>query len=204
MKKSEFWSLIVSELIAENFSVLLYNNEHLDGWGGWLDASLENKEFVVAMNHPLGFETALHEYCHFLQWKNNPKLWNKSETTYGILFDWIDNPESNYTTEELQESLHDILEIEHDCEKLALDFASMHNLENFDYNLYAQAANAYLWHYHINRIFRKKSPIPIYNTDITKYMSKNLNSDLSFYLDIKNLGDKEYNKYVEIYSQYSK
>ena len=77
--KSNLTIKIVRELLDQGFSVLLHNKENLDGYGGWFDA--EDKEFVVALKHHMGFEILLHEYCHFIQWKTDRKLWDKSQLT---------------------------------------------------------------------------------------------------------------------------
>ena len=190
---------IVRELLDHNFSVLLYNTEQLaDACGGWCWIDDDEKEFAVAMKHHMGFEILIHEYCHFLQWKTDRKLWNKSMSTYDILFDWISYPslavspfvkDYKVTPEELDQSLHDILEIEHDCEKRVLKIVKNCPIENFDTDKYIRAANAYLWSYHLNRELRLRPKRPIYSERVLEHMPSIFNNDLSFYLDRGNLTD---------------
>jgi hypothetical protein len=187
--KSNFTIKVVRELLNNGFSVLLHNKENLDGYGGWFGAEEDEQEFVVAMKHHMAFEILIHEYCHFLQWKNDRKLWNKSMETYDILFDWINNPELNFSTEQLDQSLHDILEIEHDCEKRVLKIVKNCPIEDFDTDKYKGAINAYLWSYHINRESRSRPKRPIYSPRVLEYMPNTFNNDLSFYLDASNLTD---------------
>lgn len=196
--KNNFTIKVVRELLNNGFSVLLHNKEDLDGYGGWFGAEEEEKEFVVAMKHHMSFEILIHEYCHYLQWKNDRKLWDKSMLTYDILFDWLSVdllnaiPEMNnrvFSDAELDQSLHDILEIEHDCEKRVLKLVKNNPIENFDTDKYIRAINAYLWSYHINREIRKRPKKPIYSEKVLQHMPNIFNSNLSFYLDKSNLSD---------------
>jgi hypothetical protein len=194
--KSNLTIKIVRELLDQGFSVLLHNKDNLDGYGGWFDA--DDKEFTVALKHHMGFEILLHEYCHFLQWKTDRKLWDKSQLTYDVLFNWINYPVFVYSPiikdcqiseQELDQSLHDILELEHDCEKRALKLVKNCPIEDFDTDKYIRAANAYLWSYHINRELRLRPKRPIYSERVLEHMPNIFNSDLSFYLDRENLTD---------------
>lgn len=197
--KNSFIVKVVRELLNYDFSVLLYNLEQLeDSCGGWCWIDDDNREFAVAMKHHMGFEILIHEYCHFLQWKNDRKLWDKSMATYDILFDWLTNPVLDFLPEiknrifsdnELDQSLHDIVEIEHDCEKRVLKLVKNNPIENFDINKYIRAANAYLWSYHLNRELRKRPLKPIYSQRVLEHMPYTFNTDLSFYLDKSNLTD---------------
>jgi len=197
--KQSFIIKVVRELLRNDFSVLLYNTEKLeDNCGGWcyIDDNDNTKEFAVAMKHHMGFEILIHEYCHFLQWKYDNKLWNKSMATYDILFDWISFPllkfsldikDCDYTTEQLDQSLHDILELEHDCEKRVLKLVKHNPIEDFDTDKYIRAVNAYLWSYHLNREFRQRPSTPIYSERVLPYMPNVFNENLSYYLDKNNL-----------------
>ncbi len=197
--KQNFTLKVIRELLNHNFTVLLYNTEQLeDVCGGWCWIDDDKKEFAVAMKHHMGFEILIHEYCHFLQWKTDRKLWDRSMETYDILFDWINHPllainpfvkDYNVTSQELDQSLHDILEIEHDCEKRVLKIVKNCPIEDFDTDKYIRAINAYLWSYHLNRELRLRPKHPIYSERVLKYMPNNFNTDLSFYLDKNNLTD---------------
>jgi hypothetical protein len=196
--KSNLTIKIVRELLDHGFSVLLHNKDNIDGYGGWFGAEKGEEEFVVALKHPMGFEILIHEYCHFLQWKYDRRMWDKSLLTYDILFDWINYPRFQYginlkdyevSQAELDQSLHDILEIEHDCEKRALKLLKNCPIEDFDIEKYVRAANAYLWSYHINRELRIRPKNPIYSERVLDHMPNTFNPNLSFYLDRGNLTD---------------
>lgn len=197
--KSNLTIKIVRELLDYGFSVLLYNKEQLpDSCGGWCSIDEHEKEFAVAMKHHMGFEILIHEYCHFLQWKEDRRLWDKSMSTYDVLFDWISYPslvhnafikDCKITDEQLDQSLHDILELEHDCERRVLKLVKNCPIEDFDTDKYIRASNAYLWSYHLNRELRIRPKNPIYSQRVLEHMPNTFNSNLSFYLDRDNLTD---------------
>jgi hypothetical protein len=194
--KLDFTLKVVKELLSHQFSVKLLNVDNIDGYGGWFGTDEGEEEFVVAMKHHMGFEILIHEYCHFLQWKYDRKLWDKSMITYDIMFDWMTFPslkysedikDCEYTNQQLDQSLHDILEIEHDCEKRVLKLVANNPIENFDTNKYIRAVNAYLWSYHLNRELRKRPVRPIYSERVLTGMPNTFNKSLEHYLDSSNL-----------------
>lgn len=194
--KITFTTKVVRELLNHNFSVFLHNKENIDGYGGWFGTDEGEEEFVVAMKHHMGFEILIHEYCHFLQWKYDRHLWEKSNLTYDILFKWINYPKFQYGIDMTQydfsdtildQSLHDILEIEHDCEKKVLKLVENNPIENFDKDKYIRAINAYLWSYHLNRELRQRPVRPIYSERVLVGMPNTFNKSLEYYLDSSNL-----------------
>jgi hypothetical protein len=199
MNFKSFLQKITPELLDDGFSVFLHKSENLDGWSGWMSAEEGEKEYVVAVDHHLGFETAIHEYCHYLQSKFKPELWKKSNDTYNYLLDWVDDLSLEYSPEQLDQSLHDILELEHDCEKMSIDFILENNISSIDINRYCRAANSYLWHYHINRKYRKRPKQPIYSSSVISSMSPVLENNLDFYLNITNLTQDQYDT---LYKEY--
>ena len=130
--KKGFVVKVVRELLNHNFSVLLHNKTHLDGYGGWFGTDEGEEEFVVAMKHDMGFEILIHEYCHFLQWKTDRNFWDNSCEYYDVLFDWIANPTMEVDENTLQKSLETILSIEHDCETRVLKLIKNNPIEDFD------------------------------------------------------------------------
>ena len=189
--KSSFTIKIVRELLRHNFSVLLYNLEQLeDSCGGWCWIDDEKREFAVAMKHHMGFEILIHEYCHFLQWKNDRKFWDSTLSTYDLLFDWIVDKESVVSEEDLEQSFRDIMSIEHDCEKRVLKLVKHNPIEDFDTDKYIRAVNAYLWSYHLNKELRQRPVNPIYSERVIPHMPDTFNENLSYYLDKNNMTQK--------------
>jgi hypothetical protein len=85
------------------------------------------------------FGVLIHEYCHFIQWRDNSKYWDRfcdHDVTYSqILF----NPEK------YKLALKTLMELEINCEKLSTNIIKNNNL--FDDKRYAQSANAILYKY---------------------------------------------------------
>lgn len=189
------------ELLNSGFSVLLHKKKDLDGYGGWFGAEEGEKEFVVALDHDMGFEVFVHEYCHYLQWRDNRQLWDRSLITYDILFDWIDKPDSNYSDEEIDQSLHDILEIEHDCETKALKLLKNNPIEGVNIDKYVRAVNAYLFHYHLNRKLRKRPKQPIYSDRVLAAMSNIFANNLEYYLDPFNMTELMESAFLPEYAE---
>lgn len=186
--KLDFTLKVIKELLSYNFSVLLYDSEQLeDSCGGWCWIDNDKREFAVAMKHHMGFEILIHEYCHFLQWKNDRKFWDDSLSTYDVLFDWISDKDMIVDEKDLQQSLRSILSIEHDCEKRVLKLVQHNPIENFDTNKYKKAVNAYLWSYHLNKELRHRPNKPIYTERVLEAMPSEFNTNLEYYLDSANL-----------------
>lgn len=187
--KSSFIIKAVRQLLDHDFSVLLYNAEQLeDSCGGWcwIDDDENKREFAVAMKHHMGFEIFIHEYCHFLQWKNDRKFWNTHTTSYDLLFDWIEDKDLVAEEKDLQHSLESILAIEHDCESRVLKLLKHNPILEFDTTKYIKAVNAYLWSYHLNKELRQRPNKPIYTEKVLESMSDTFES-LPFYIDKSNL-----------------
>lgn len=188
--KQSFILKVVRELLSHNFSVLLYSTEKLeDNCGGWcwIDEDENKKEFAVAMKHNMGFEILIHEYSHFLQWKTDRAFWDSTLKTYDVLFDWIADLTLEVDELELEQSLKDIISIEHDCEKRVLKMVKNNPIENFDTDKYIRASNAYIWSYHLNKELRKKPTNPIYSEKVLPYMPNIFNENVEYYLNSSNI-----------------
>ncbi len=187
--KTDFIVKATRILLDHGFGVLLHRKDNLSGYGGWFSSEDGEKELVVALDHHMGFEIFIHEYCHFLQWKNKRQFWDESDKYYDILFEWIEKPELQIPETELIKSLETILAIEHDCESIVLKLTKLNPIQNFDRDKYIRAANAYLWSYHINKELRKRPKNPIYTEELLESMPNTFNPDLNHYLDKNNLSD---------------
>ena len=85
------------------------------------------------------FGILLHEYCHFLQWRDDTKEWNKF-CDYDITYSQIILKPQKYKKE-----LESLMELEINCEKCATNIIKNNNL--FDHKTYAQSANAIIYKY---------------------------------------------------------
>lgn len=202
--KLSFTLKVVKELLSYNFSVLLYDTEQLeDSCGGWCWIDDDKREFAVAMKHHMGFEILIHEYCHFLQWKNDRKFWDQHLSSYDLLFDWISDKSLVVDEKDLQQSFESIIKTEHDCESKVLKLIRHNPIENFDDEKYRRAVNAYLWSYHLNREFRQRPNKPIYTTRVLHNMPSSFNFDVNYYLDSSNMTENMRNSLLVEYTENS-
>jgi hypothetical protein len=131
------------------------------------------------------FGVLIHEYAHFLQWRDDTKVWNKY-CDYDITYSQILLKPEKYKKELLA-----LMALELDCEKRSFKIIKNNNL--FDHKEYAQNANSILYKYAFlynynnwpddNRKYRK----------VQKICPTKLLDNVKDYLDIP--GD-----IVEIYS----
>jgi hypothetical protein len=85
------------------------------------------------------FGVLLHEYCHFMQWRDNSKYW-ESFCNYDVTYSQILLKPEKYKL-----ALTVLMDLEINCERLAVKIIKNHNL--FDHKTYAQSANAILYKY---------------------------------------------------------
>lgn len=85
------------------------------------------------------FGILIHEYCHFIQWRDDSQLWNNF-CDYDITYSQIIMKPEKYKKE-----LIALMELEIDCEKRATNIIKNNKL--FDYKIYAQSANAIIYKY---------------------------------------------------------
>lgn len=196
MTRNNFTCKIVTELIEDDFSVLIKHDKRIAGCAGWFDGS--RKEFVIAMKNKLAFEVMVHEYSHYRQWKDTKRYFNKLSKGCDIFFDWLDG--TFYTKAVVQGALSDVIELEWDCECRALELIKTYKLD-IDVNEYCKAANAYLMYYHMvhdQRIWLKdRSP---YSRAICKRMESCLHP-LDYYLNRDNITASQEREYLKAFEK---
>lgn len=85
------------------------------------------------------FGILLHEYCHFIQWRDNTKTWNKF-CSHDITYCHIILKPEKYKKELLA-----LMELEIDCERRTAHIIKQNKL--FDHEIYIRNANAILYKY---------------------------------------------------------
>lgn len=183
---------MVTELLEKDFSVFLHQEMNVKNCAGWFDST--NKEFIVAMKGSNGFPTLIHEYSHFLQWRDKKRYYNKLLKSCSIVFNWIDG--KFHRKDVVEQAIKDTIELEWDCEMGALELIHKYDL---DVNLkkYIQCANAYIMFYHIihnTRQWCKRSP---YSDEIKRSMPEHL-QPLEYYQTWDNIKDHQWEKYLKI------
>ena len=85
------------------------------------------------------FGVLVHEYCHFIQWRDNSRLWNRF-CDHDITYSQIILKPQKYKKE-----LEALMELEINCEKCATNIIKNNKL--FDHKKYVQSANAIIYKY---------------------------------------------------------
>lgn len=111
------------------------------------------------LNSKIFISTLIHEYCHFLQWKNQITVWKKYEKNKSLK-----------------------LELEKDCEKKTVKLIKKLKLEN-ELNLkdYIQNANTILWFYKIEKLIFDLNILNIRNSKIIDMMPDDYIMDIDSY-----------------------
>lgn len=91
------------------------------------------------LNEEEWFGILIHEYCHFLQWRDDSKLWNNF-CDYDITYSKIISKPKDHKKE-----LIALMELEINCEKCAVNIIKNNKL--FNHIEYVQSANAILYKY---------------------------------------------------------
>lgn len=130
------------------------------------------------------FGVLIHEYCHFLQWRDDSKTWSKF-SDYDVTYSQILLKPEKYKKE-----LIALFELEIDCEKRTFNIIKNNDL--FDYKKYAQTANAILYKY---AILYKNDKWPEDNRKYKKVQEFCPSKILKSYKEYLNIPEKIYNYY---------
>ena len=205
----EFLDYTKNELTKNNVKLKLSNTEKLklrNGifCSGYFDTEREDNIILAcAINKPLHqwFMVYLHEYGHFMQWKDNSFYFDKKDKRYiksdEIIDNWIDG--KNYPQDIIIKAIRFIQKCELDCEKKVVKLIKKFNFP-IDIGEYIQEANSYIHFYNYVLIRRKwipkRSPPPYEIKNIKKIFPKRFMNNLDMInINFINLLDKEY-KYV--------
>lgn len=151
----EFIGSKVQELVQQGISVYLTNGRCINKkYSGLFDSHA--KTLKVAMGQPdeHSMYTFLHEYAHFIQYRDKTALWDRLHETGTCLYvPWL-NREITLSKSEISSAFRSLLELEHDAEVMAVSMVSTHNLP-LDIRSMSRRANNNLLFYSWTRIRRK-------------------------------------------------
>ena len=113
----------------------------------------DGEKMIKIARHSANFlETLVHEYCHFLQYINNSKIYSKSDKAIIMVDSWFAGKE--FPEDKLKKAFFIIRSMERDCEKRALKLIKKFNLE-IDSKMYAKRANCYIYSHFLMEKTRK-------------------------------------------------
>lgn len=176
----QFLELIIPELIDNNITVCLDRRSSIEeGTSGIFDST--ERKYIVGVGSKVRYDIAIHEYCHYLQYKKDRKFWNKHSSGCNKFFTWLeDTTKKVYEQSTVERYLEHALMLELDCENRAVNMIRSMNLE-VDIIQYIQNANAYLFSYALVREKRKWPKRSVYIPSIAKLMPEFLLPSIRHY-----------------------
>jgi hypothetical protein len=114
----------------------------------------DDKSLIIKIgkNDPAFLSTLVHEYCHFLQYLNNIKVYQKSDEASEIVESWLLG--KNYDSQILKRAFFLVRAMERDCEKRAVKLIKEYNLP-INIKIYAKHANCYIYTHFLMEKTRK-------------------------------------------------
>lgn len=135
-------------------------------------------EFAFCVGQPFKnwLPIFIHEYCHFKQWVEDKKMFEKGEKDCSIVFSWLENKEK-VNKSKIDKAIIGIQDLESDCERRAFNIIKKSFRHIIHQDIYAQKANAYILFYNFVRDNKKwyDSKIkPYEHLDIFSLMPKKI------------------------------
>jgi hypothetical protein len=146
VKQSPLYKIIKKDLKEYDGKIILYKGEYCGGndrcYGMFDFNSKEQPVLKIAVGNKSNehwFGILIHEYCHFLQWRDNTKIWKQFEESNFSIDDIINSPKKH------KKELLLLMKLEADCERRVIKLIKKYRL--FSVKEYAQEANAVLFKY---------------------------------------------------------
>lgn len=144
MSNEEFLGICIFDMLKHGVNILFkkriydskecypyFHEDPLTFALNYFESQIKNKEW---------FTIFIHEYCHFIQWKNEKKKWT-------IDYDYASEKLNKFLDKKSKsvdiESIRKVQELELDCDKKALRLMKKHQLD-VDINLYTKYSNLYI------------------------------------------------------------
>jgi len=147
MKQETFMGKAIKEMLESGVSVIFnkrkrYSKHNVsntfDSWNKVPVLTVQNYNNEWETN----FENFIHEYCHFLQWKEKSDIYRDGLINLWLLDLYCEGKNEAFT----EEQLWAIQELELDCEKRVLGLNKKFKL-GIDHDRYIRETNAYIYSY---------------------------------------------------------
>lgn len=198
MKNEEFIGTCIKEMISSGVTIEFVKRKYLtkNSYSYFMDSNGTVPNFRITYFDDYDFQdcfiTFVHEYCHFLQWKESSELFSKSDASIEKLINWLD-----YKTDKFDiRHLRTIQKMELECDKKASKLIKSKNLK-IDLEKYIKQSNSYILSYNYvyeNRYFFKEAGYAI--PEALDYIPKR-------HFRVSELG-KNIPEHREIFMKYSK
>jgi hypothetical protein len=169
----DFFNYAVNRMIKNNVNVHLHSHSCNVSKDINSTGSFGESEFNVSTNSKNYEEIFIHEYCHFLQWKNKNSIWYKIDQKDECDFWDFLSGEKKLSEKKIMETSLMIGRLEADCEKKAVQIIKRWEIENIDIDRYKRKANSYIFFYsvipEVKKWYKSSSP-PYYYEEIINTM----------------------------------
>jgi hypothetical protein len=138
---------------------------YFDESGGTIAVARKSNEFMQVL---------VHEYCHFLQYINNSKIYAKCYDASLIVDQWLKG--KNYPIKKIKRAFFLVRAMERDCERRALKIIKQFNLA-INIKMYAKRAHVYIYSHFLMEKTRKFDSFkrnPYYSKYVLKIMPSNM------------------------------
>lgn len=153
-RTAAFVRLVRSETKKHRIKFLLVNEEFVDiGDGmpssGYFDAGTRTLAVATGKALEEWLSILVHEYCHFLQWREKALVWKKTRIDSRDAIEIFEHylVGRRVATDTLDQAIQALIQMELDCERRTTVFIRKRKLP-IDVKKYIQKANAYLMFYH--------------------------------------------------------
>lgn len=139
---------IIEDLISNGISVNLLCQKSIDDCETIGTFDHENMTVSVALWSSHGVNTLVHEYGHFLQWRDRNEWylsrWSKGRRLGEYIADNArDIKVHGHNKKEMAMAFKSIVQLEHDCEKFTINYIREHSTPS-ELKRYIKGANEYL------------------------------------------------------------
>jgi len=159
---AEFFEEACSDLLRNKITFTLRTEEDIEYAGG--SFADQDRTLVVKTARKSKFwkQIFLHEYCHFLQWKEKSKWFTTAGVSFGPqnFWEWLDG-EVKLTDHQITHAVNFFQGLEHNCEIRAIRTIKEKGL-GFDLEQYIKSANSYVMFYNAIRLDHKWCETPPY------------------------------------------
>jgi hypothetical protein len=189
VNKTQFVKLAKKELKKYNIKCVFSKKELIsESYSGYFDSL--NKILAVSRGNWNWFGIFLHEYCHFLQWRDGKGIGDVNS-----FYDWIQNgAEGEYTQKDFIKARNHEL----DCEKRVVKLIDKHNLP-IDKDEYIQQANFMMLNYNYINSYTKN-----WEWDFKKGGRWKMHNEMpTELLKVKDCNEKIPRKYLKLIRKYS-
>ncbi|NBO36880.1 hypothetical protein EBU91_05040 [bacterium] len=143
-KHTQFVKFVKEQLSKNDIKLVIGKGRSVNVGGfrcdGYFDENL--KIIKVAKQDPHFLETLLHEYCHFLQWRQKTQIFKHSDKYCLIVERWLNG--KHYSKPLIKRAFYWVRKMERECEQIAAKLIDKYDLP-IDKSKYIKNANCYIY-----------------------------------------------------------